>query len=220
MEIWLHTLGPLDPNAIGFCLWTAAGTVLSINELLANQAAHGQGQPVLSHDRGFKVGRGHRIDVEGRQTRFVRGPPANAEILIAKERHEGAAVFPQGVKKSPQPAILVDVFLCSRPSAEFLPIVAEDDTELLKALQSSQEELGPSSQVFDETVRRLVFRSQIERLGHIDRQLQLADEAQARSLLVEKSEVASELRRAGVSLSFLRSYTRSEEPTTGIIAER
>ena len=98
--------------------------------------------------------------------------------------------------------------------------ITDEDEELRQVLARSPEELGPSSQVFDETVRRLVFRSQIERLGHIDRQLQLADETQARSLLVEKSEIAGELRRAGVSLSFLRNYARSEEPTTGIIAER
>lgn len=97
--------------------------------------------------------------------------------------------------------------------------IGEADAELRQALASSVEDLGPSNQVFDETVRRLVFRSQIERLGHIDRQLQLADEAQARSLLVEKSEVAGELRRAGVSLSFLRNYARPEEAATGIIAE-
>ncbi len=48
------------------------------------------------------------------------------------------------------------------------------------------------------------FRQQLERLGHIDRQLQLADETQARLLLVEKTEVAGQLRRAGVSLSSRR----------------
>ncbi len=76
-----------------------------------------------------------------------------------------------------------------------------------------------TGQVFDETVRRLVFRRQLERLGHIDRQLQLADEAQARLLLVEKTEVAGQLRRAGVSLSFLRGYATEEEQVVEIATD-
>ncbi len=85
------------------------------------------------------------------------------------------------------------------------------DTELLEKLRGYKDEFVHTGQVFDETVRRLVFRQQLERLGHIDRQLQLADEAQARLLLVEKTEVAGQLRRAGVSLSFLRGYATKEE---------
>ena len=90
------------------------------------------------------------------------------------------------------------------------------DTELLEKLRGYKDEFVHTGQVFDETVRRLVFRQQLERLGHIDRQLQLADEAQARLLLVEKTEVAGQLRRAGVSLSFLRGYATKEEQVVEI----
>jgi uncharacterized membrane protein len=34
MEAWFYTIGPLDDHAIGFCLWMAAGIVLSLNELM------------------------------------------------------------------------------------------------------------------------------------------------------------------------------------------
>ena len=85
------------------------------------------------------------------------------------------------------------------------------DIELLETLRGEYNDVLHTNQAFDETVRRLVFREQLERLGHIDRQLQLADEAQARLLLVEKIEVAGQLRRAGVSLSFLRGYALDDE---------
>ncbi|MDH3428069.1 MAG: hypothetical protein OEM23_06495, partial [Gemmatimonadota bacterium] len=88
------------------------------------------------------------------------------------------------------------------------------DTELFEALGADATEFVHPNQVFDETVRRLVFREPLERLGHIDRQLMLADEQQARRLLVEKSEIARELRRAGVSLSFLRGYALAEQQVT------
>lgn len=93
------------------------------------------------------------------------------------------------------------------------------DTELLEKLRGYKDEFVHTGQVFDETVRRLVFRQQLERLGHIDRQLQLADEAQARLLLVEKTEVAGQLRRAGVSLSFLRGYATKEEQVVEIATD-
>jgi len=85
------------------------------------------------------------------------------------------------------------------------------DIELLETLRGEYNDVIHTNQAFDDTVRRLVFREQLERLGHIDRQLQLADEAQARLLLVEKIEVAGQLRRAGVSLSFLRGYALDDE---------
>ncbi len=93
------------------------------------------------------------------------------------------------------------------------------DTELFESLRGYKKEFVYTGQVFDETVRRLVFRQQLERLGHIDRQLELADEAQARLLLVEKTEVAGQLRRAGVSLSFLRSYATEEEQVVEIATD-
>lgn len=88
------------------------------------------------------------------------------------------------------------------------------ELELLEMLSGFATEVEHSTQVFDESVRRLVFREQLERLGHIDRQLQLADEEQARLLLVEKTELAGQLRRAGISLSFLRSYVTNREPVS------
>jgi DNA primase len=93
------------------------------------------------------------------------------------------------------------------------------EVELLETLSGDATEIVRSDQVVDEAVRRLVFRQQLERLGHIDRQLQLADEEQARLLLVEKTEIAGQLRRAGVSLSFLRSYVTNRESVAEIALE-
>ncbi len=72
-----------------------------------------------------------------------------------------------------------------------------DDTELTSPLQ-----------IFDESVRRLLHRPQLERLREIDRELELADEGQARELLVEKQGIAERLREAGFPLSFLQKRRR------------
>lgn len=93
------------------------------------------------------------------------------------------------------------------------------DAELLETLSREATEVVHSDRVFDESVRQLVYHQQLERLGHIDRQLQLADEKQARLLLVEKTEIAGQLRRAGISLSFLRSYMTHGEPVAEIALE-
>ncbi|MDP2471168.1 MAG: DNA primase [Candidatus Palauibacterales bacterium] len=82
----------------------------------------------------------------------------------------------------------------------------EDDLAWQELLEDDTEVVHPRD-AFDETVRRIVHRAKLDRLAQIDRELDLAEEDQARRLLVEKEEVARELRGAGVSLSFLRRYS-------------
>jgi len=73
-------------------------------------------------------------------------------------------------------------------------------------LEGDDTEVVHPRDAFDETVRCIVHRAKLDRLGQIDRELDLAEEEQAKRLLVEKEELARELRGAGVPLSFLRHY--------------
>lgn len=84
--------------------------------------------------------------------------------------------------------------------------LAEDAVPVWLALEEDDTEVVHPRDAFDETVRRIVHRAKLDRLGQIDRELDLAEEDQAKRLLVEKEELARELRGAGVPLSFLRRY--------------
>ncbi|MFQ5679617.1 MAG: DNA primase [Gemmatimonadota bacterium] len=75
-------------------------------------------------------------------------------------------------------------------------------------LLSDPTDLTHPREIFGQALSRLLHRPQIERLGEIDRALEMAEEEQARELLREKEEIASELRAAGVPVSFLRRATR------------
>ncbi|MFQ5745807.1 MAG: DNA primase [Gemmatimonadota bacterium] len=85
----------------------------------------------------------------------------------------------------------------------------------LRRLASDPTELVDPEGAFEEAVRRIAHREQIARLSQIDRELALAEEEQARALLVEKERIARELRATGVSLSFLRRYTELAAATGG-----
>ena len=84
--------------------------------------------------------------------------------------------------------------------------LAEDAVAVWRALEEDDTEVVHPRAAFDETVRRIVHRAKLDRLGQIDRELDLAEEDQAKRLLIEKEELARELRGAGVPLSFLRHY--------------
>lgn len=87
------------------------------------------------------------------------------------------------------------------------PELDGESRESWDSLCRDESEVVHPREAFDETVRRLVHRAHLARLAHIDRELELAEEEQARRLLVEKERIARELRGAGVSLSFLRRYS-------------
>jgi len=89
------------------------------------------------------------------------------------------------------------------------PELDEDVIDIWGALVSDEMEVVHPREAFDETVRRMVHRAKLDRLAQIDREMELADEDQARRLLVEKEGVARELRGAGVPLSFLRRYSET-----------
>ena len=89
------------------------------------------------------------------------------------------------------------------------PELAEDSGEIWRSILEDDSEIVHPREAFDETVRRIVHRAKLDRLGQIDRELSLAEEDQARRLLVEKEELARELRGAGVPLTFLRRYSET-----------
>ena len=76
----------------------------------------------------------------------------------------------------------------------------------VEALKGDTTELRRPEEIFEQTLRKVLYRPELERLDEIDRELELAEEEQARSLLQEKGELARRLREAGVPLSFLRRY--------------
>lgn len=76
----------------------------------------------------------------------------------------------------------------------------------VEALRADDTELGRPEEIFEQVLRRVLYRPQLERLDEIDDELELADEPQARDLLEEKGRLARTLREAGVPLSFLRRY--------------
>lgn len=88
-----------------------------------------------------------------------------------------------------------------------------EETSRLEELAGDPTELVHPGEMFEQALRRLLNRGSLERLRQIDRELELADEEQARRLLVEKAAIARDLREAGVSLSFLRRLPgEREEP--------
>jgi len=64
-------------------------------------------------------------------------------------------------------------------------------------------DLADPDGVFEAASRRLLFRRHRERLGQIDRELELAEAEQQRRLLIEKQDIAAELRDAGEAATFM-----------------
>jgi DNA primase len=85
--------------------------------------------------------------------------------------------------------------------------LTDEVSPLWRELQEDETEVVHPREAFEETVRRIAHRAKLDRLAQIDRELDLAEEDQARRLLVEKEQVARELRGAGVPLSFMRRYS-------------
>ncbi|MDT8435209.1 MAG: DNA primase [Gemmatimonadota bacterium] len=88
----------------------------------------------------------------------------------------------------------------------------------LEELAGDEAEFPDPGRAFEQGLRRLLNRERLERLDRIDRELELADEAQARELLGEKSRIVRALRSDGVRLSFLRRYAtgRNGSPDSGV----
>jgi DNA primase len=86
---------------------------------------------------------------------------------------------------------------------DWLPGLTEPARVTAEALLRDETELTSPSEIFDASVRRLLYRRQRERLVEIDRELELADPDQQRELLVEKQRIADRLREVGEATGFM-----------------
>jgi DNA primase len=72
-----------------------------------------------------------------------------------------------------------------------------------EALLKDHTELRSPGEILEASIRRLLYRGQRDRLGEIDRELELADQDQQRDLLVEKQRIAEQLREVGEAAGFM-----------------
>jgi DNA primase len=100
---------------------------------------------------------------------------------------------------------------------DWLLHLPESPRATAEALLRDETELTSPAEIFDASVRRLLYRRQRERLTEIDRELELADPDQQRDLLVEKERIADRLREVGEATSFMphRSSERRQNPESG-----
>jgi DNA primase len=89
---------------------------------------------------------------------------------------------------------------------ELSELFSGEELEAARALESDATDLTHPDEVFERSLRRVVYRKRLERLGEIDRELQLADADQARDLLLEKEALARELREARIPVSWVRRF--------------
>lgn len=83
------------------------------------------------------------------------------------------------------------------------------EQEVLREIEADATELTHPEDIFEHSLRRVLYRTRLERLEEIDRELELAEAEQARELLREKEALARELREARVPVSFLRRFAEA-----------
>jgi DNA primase len=131
-------------------------------------------------------------------------------LLLARDRGLIDAAVESGLEEQHfRDDALRCIYVSLLQAGDGEPALDENVIDIWRALVSDEMEVVHPREAFDETVRRMVHRAKLDRLAQIDREMELADEDQARRLLVEKEGVARELRGAGVALSFLRRYSET-----------
>jgi len=129
-------------------------------------------------------------------------------LLLARDRDLLEVAVETGLEERHfRDAVLRRIYQALLVASEGDLDLSEDAALVWTALQEDDIEVVHARDAFEETVRRVVHRAKLDRLAQIDRELELAEEDQAKSLLMEKEELARELRGAGVPLSFMRRYS-------------
>ena len=129
-------------------------------------------------------------------------------LLLARDRDLLEVAVETGLEERHfRDAVLRRIYQALLVASEGDLDLSEDAALVWTALQEDDIEVVHARDAFEETVRRVVHRAKLDRLAQIDRELELAEEDQARSLLIEKEQLARELRGAGVPLSFMRRYS-------------
>jgi DNA primase len=80
------------------------------------------------------------------------------------------------------------------------------ELDAARELASDATDLANAEEVFEHSLRRVLYRTRLERLGEIDRELELAEAEHARELLLEKEALARELREARIPVSWVRRF--------------
>ena len=127
------------------------------------------------------------------------------ETLVAPARNAG--IGPRHFRDAGLRAIYEGLLEAGERHGAWSDLFDAPTLVLVESLLGDETELTHPSEIFAESVRRVVNRPRFERMEEIDRELEMADEGQARALLVEKERIARELRESGEPLSFLRRWT-------------
>ncbi len=200
-----------DPALRDLYLDRAAERLRIRRETLVTEVARGG----RSGRRGRFHGRAGRSDRRGEQARGDGVRTAERTLLVLclrdpslLDRALEAGLEPEGFDDDRRAAVFGRLAEARRAGSEEWPPDGFEDGERveLEQLRADTTELTRPEDIFEQTLRKVLYRPQIERLGQIDRELELAEEEQARALLEEKGRLADRLRRAGVPLSFLRRY--------------
>ncbi len=130
---------------------------------------------------------------------FLRDP-----TYAARARAEGLEA---GRFRDPRFRALAGAMLDPQaPDRELAEQLEGDALQAARELEADTTDLGQPEEVFERSLRRVLYGSRLQRLEEIDRELELAEADQARALLLEKEKLARELRDARVPVSWVRRF--------------
>jgi DNA primase len=197
-----------DPALLDIYLGRAAERTGVRRDTLVGEVARERAGPRYS--RGPEGSAKRNAGSEGQRFSGSETAERSLLLLLSRDRDllEGAVEAGLGDAHFRDP-VLRDLYRALLAAGDREPDLSGEAEAAWKALRQDETEVVHPRSAFEELVRRLVHRAKLDRLAQIDRELELAEEDQARALLVEKSELARELRGAGVPLSFLRRYSEA-----------
>lgn len=194
-----------DPALLDIYLGRAAERTGVRRDTLVGEVARERMTPRPRPDRGS---RRDRDEDRPRDPAAVDPVERTLLLLLARDRDLLDVAVESGLEdghfRDPGLRAIYQALLAA---GEAEPALGAEAEPLWRSILEDDSEIVHPGEAFDETVRRIVHRAKLDRLSQIDRELSLAEEDQARRLLVEKAELARELRAAGVPLSFLRRYS-------------
>ncbi|MDP2497117.1 MAG: DNA primase [Candidatus Palauibacterales bacterium] len=146
------------------------------------------------------------------------GPVAERDLLLLLVRDDDGEILERSVESGLEPGhfenehyrAVYRAFLETHGAGDDpLGRLEGSERRLLSRLRSSGTELTHPDQIFERCVARLKNRPRFRRLREIDHELEMADDDQAVELVQEKQEIARELRKEGVPLSFVHRWSES-----------
>lgn len=200
-----------DPALRDLYLDRAAERLRIRRETLVTEVARGG----RSGRRGRYHGRARPSDRRGERVSGEGARAAERTLLLLclrdpslLDRALEAGLEPEGFDDDRRAAVFGRLAEARRDGTEEWPPDGFEGGERaeLEELRADTTELTRPEDIFEQTLRKVLYRPQIERLDEIDRELELAEEEQARALLEEKGRLADRLRSVGVPLSFLRRH--------------